>query len=86
MTIAWLGWAATAVQATSYFFPKISTLTKLQVAAACIWIVYGIKIGAVPVIGANLIVTGAALFSTLRNRYPKLEEETAQIVRSGDPK
>ncbi len=74
MTIAWIGWVATAVLAASYFVPKHSTLRKLQAAAACIWIVYGVKIGAVPVVGANLIVAATALFSTLRNRPAKIEQ------------
>jgi hypothetical protein len=66
--IAWVGWLATAVFAISYFVPKISTLTKIQAAAACLWIIYGMKIGAAPVIAANLIVAAAALYSSYRNR------------------
>jgi hypothetical protein len=68
MTIALFGWIATAVQTTSYFVPKASTLKKIQAAAACLWIVYGVKMGATPVIAANLIVGGAALLTSLRNR------------------
>jgi hypothetical protein len=75
MTIAVLGWVATAVFATSYFFRRASTLTKIQAAAACLWIVYGLKIGAVPVVVANLIVAGAALYSSFRNRSFRLDEE-----------
>jgi hypothetical protein len=66
MTVSWFGWLATAVFATSYFVPKTSTLMKIQAVAACLWIVYGVKMGAVPVVVANLIVAGAALFSSLR--------------------
>ncbi len=69
MTPASIGWVATAVFAASYFTSRLSTLTKIQAVAACLWIAYGIRIGAVPVIAANLIVAGAALFSTLRSRY-----------------
>ena len=68
MTGAWIGWIATAVFATSYFVPRLSTLSRIQAAAACLWIVYGLKIGAMPVIAANLIVAGAALYSSFRNR------------------
>ena len=75
MTIAVLGWVATAVFATSYFFRRASTLTKIQAAAACLWIVYGLKIGAVPVVVANLIVAGAALYSSFRNRSFRLHED-----------
>ena len=68
MTIAWFGWIATAVQAASYFVPSASTLKKTQAAAACLWLAYGVKMGASPVIVANLIVGGAALFTALRSR------------------
>ena len=44
MTIAWFGWLATAVFATSYFVPRTSTLMKIQAAASCLWIIYGIII------------------------------------------
>jgi hypothetical protein len=67
VTIALLGWAATAIFAASYFFRRASTLTRIQAAAACLWIVYGLKIGAFPVVVANLIVAGAALGSSFRN-------------------
>ncbi len=85
MTIAWIGWAATAVFAISYFVPKVSTLTKIQAAAACLWIVYGMKIGAVPVIAANLIVAGAALYSSFRNRDAGLEENAPMTTQAIEP-
>jgi hypothetical protein len=68
MNIALFGWIATAVQTTSYFVPKASTLKKIQAVAACLWIVYGVKMGANPVIVANLIVGGVALLTSFRNR------------------
>ena len=74
MTIAWVGWLATAVFAVSYFVPGISALRKIQAAAACLWIVYGIRIGAMPVIAANVIVAGAALYSSFRRPGPSLGE------------
>lgn len=66
MKTAWIGWIATAVFATSYFVPRVSTLKKIQAGGACLWILYGVNIGAIPVIVANLIVAGAALFSMFR--------------------
>ena len=75
MTTAWVGWVATAVFATSYFFRRTSTLTAIQAAAACLWIVYGLKTGAVPVVAANLIVAGAALYSSFRSRSFRLSAE-----------
>ena len=61
-----IGWVATAVFAISYFFRRPATLRKLQAFAACLWIMYGIAIGALPVIVANVIVAGAALYSSCR--------------------
>jgi hypothetical protein len=75
MMIALLGWVATAVFATSYFFRRPSTLTKIQAAAACLWIIYGMKIGAVPVVVANLLVAVGALYSSFRGRSFRLSEE-----------
>lgn len=66
MTISLLGWIATGVFASSYLFRKTETLTRIQAAAACLWIIYGIAIGAIPVVVANLIVAGAALYSSFR--------------------
>ena len=68
MTIALFGWVATAVQTVSYFVPKASTLKKIQAVAACLWIAYGVKMGASPIIVANLIVGAAALWTALRGR------------------
>jgi len=61
-----IGWVATAVFAISYFFQRAATLRKIQACAACLWILYGIAIGALPVIVANVIVAGAALYSSCR--------------------
>lgn len=68
MTIALFGWVATGVQTVSYFVPKASTLKKIQAVAACLWIAYGVKMGASPIIVANLIVGAAALLTALRSR------------------
>jgi hypothetical protein len=67
-----IGWAATAVFAASYFFHRPRMLRKIQAAAACLWIVYGILLAAPPVIAANVIVAIAALWSARKS--PSLEE------------
>ena len=36
----------------------------MQAGAACLWIVYGILLGALPVVAANVIVAIAALWSS----------------------
>jgi hypothetical protein len=79
MTVSALGWVATAVFASSYFYRDAATLKKIQAAAACLWIVYGIAIGAVPVVVANLIVAGAALYSSLRPLSSRAHEPPGQI-------
>jgi hypothetical protein len=55
-----IGWLATAIFSASYFFRGAATLRRLQAAAACLWIAYGLAIHALPVVIANLIVAIAA--------------------------
>jgi hypothetical protein len=83
MTVSMLGWVATAVFASSYFYDA-ATLKKIQ-AAACLWIVYGITIGAVPVVVANLIVAGAAFYSSLRPLSSRAGESSAKIQNPAVP-
>jgi hypothetical protein len=63
-----LGWAATAAFSASYFARRPEALRRIQAAAACLWIVYGLRIHAVPVVAANLIVAAAALYSATRDK------------------
>lgn len=60
-----VGWLATAVFAVSYSC-KGTKLRVVQAIAAMIWFVYGVMIHAIPVIVANLIVSGLALYSAWR--------------------
>ena len=66
MNSSMIGWVATAAFAISYFFRRPATLRKIQAFAACLWIMYGVAIGALPVIVANVIVAGSALYSSFR--------------------
>ncbi|MGC9950328.1 MAG: hypothetical protein ABSF64_28520 [Bryobacteraceae bacterium] len=59
-----LGWSATAVFSASYFFRQPAALRRIQAVAACLWIAYGLLIGAFPVVAANVIVAAAALYSS----------------------
>ena len=68
MSVAIIGWLATAVFASSYFFRQPLTLRRIQAAAALLWVMYGVAIDAVPVVVANLIVAAAALYSSLAQR------------------
>ena len=63
---AWLGWAATAVFACSYFVRNPSRMRLVQAAASILWILYGIVIQATPIIVANVIVASLAIFSAVR--------------------
>ena len=73
MSLAWIGWVATAVFASSYLCREAASLRRVQAAAAVLWVVYGVLIQAAPVIVANLIVAGMALASSLRlSRAPRI--------------
>jgi hypothetical protein len=56
--IEYLGWAATAVFAGSYFCRETDTLTRFQMIGALMWTAYGLLIQATPVVAANLLVFG----------------------------
>ncbi|HYW43754.1 MAG TPA: hypothetical protein VE959_12910 [Bryobacteraceae bacterium] len=58
-----VGWAATAVFTASYFFRRPATLRRIQAAAACLWIAYGLAKGSMPVVVANLLVAAAAILA-----------------------
>jgi hypothetical protein len=62
--LAWIGWVATAVFASSYVFKRPATLRRVQALAAVLWVVYGVLIDAAPVVVANLVVAGAAVISS----------------------
>jgi hypothetical protein len=79
MTISLLGWAAAAVFAGSYFFRQTVTLKKVQGAAASLWIIYGVAIGAAPVVVANLVAGTAAVYSLFRRRSGWKDEWSARI-------
>lgn len=63
-----VGWAATAVFVSSYFFARPDRLRAVQMAGATIWIVYGVLLGAPPVIAANIMVIAAAAWTFYRSR------------------
>lgn len=61
-----IGWTATAVFSSWYFFKEASTLRRIQAAAAILWVLYGVAIHSAPVVVANLIVGVAAIYTSLR--------------------
>jgi len=72
--LPWIGWAATAVFAGSYLCKDPAALRRVQAAAAVLWVVYGVVIGAMPVIVANVIVAGLALWSSLPRQRPSHDD------------
>jgi hypothetical protein len=65
-----LGWLATAVFVSSYFFTRPVLLRSVQMGGAMLWVLYGVLIGASPVIVANLLVCAAACWTAVRTRRP----------------
>ena len=63
-----LGWVATAIFVGSYFL-RPAALRAVQMAGAVLWIVYGILIGAMPVIAANALVLTAAAWTLARGHF-----------------
>jgi hypothetical protein len=63
-----LGWVATALFVSSYFFTRPALLRAAQMLGASLWIVYGAMIGAIPVVVANGLVFAAAAWTLLRAR------------------
>jgi hypothetical protein len=68
MNLEWIGWVATALFASSYFFKHPSALRKVQAGAALLWVAYGALIHAMPVVVANLVVAGVAGYSVFTAR------------------
>jgi hypothetical protein len=71
-----IGWTATAVFASSYFCRKPATLRRIQALAAGLWLVYGVMMGAMPVIVANVIVASLALASSWREERVGVDPAT----------
>jgi hypothetical protein len=65
MRLDWIGWIATAVFATSYLFKEPLLLRRVQAGAALLWVIYGVIIHAFPVVVANVVVAGMAVYSSL---------------------
>ena len=68
MKLEWIGWVATALFASSYFFKQANVLRKVQAGAALMWVVYGLIIHAFPVVVANVVVASVALYSSFLDR------------------
>src|SRR5258706_15729614 len=69
-----IGWTATVIFMTSYFFRDQKTLRLVQGAASCLWMSYGFAIHSAPVIGSSFIVIAAAPCSEMRAAVPLQRE------------
>ncbi len=65
MTIDMIGWVATAIFVSSYLLKDPIALRRIQALAAGLWVTYGVIIHATPVVVANLLVAGLAVYSSL---------------------
>ena len=65
-----IGWLATAIFGISYFVRSPVAMRWVQAGAAMCWIVYGVRLHALPVIAANLIVATLAISSARRSLAP----------------
>jgi hypothetical protein len=50
----------------SYFCRNQIVLRRVQAVAALVWITYGVVIAAPPIIAANVLVAGVAVWSSVR--------------------
>lgn len=64
--LSYVGWFATAMFAGSYLFKEPKSLSIMQAMAAIVWIIYGVMIGAFPVIVCNVAVALMATFAAYR--------------------
>jgi hypothetical protein len=65
LTPDWIGWLATATFLLSYSCKDQSKLRRTQAVAALMWAAYGTILHAVPIVVANLLVAGVAVYSSL---------------------
>jgi hypothetical protein len=64
--ISCVGWVATAVFVASYFLTRPLALRAVQMLGASLWVLYGVLLGALPVIAANALVIAAAGLTAVR--------------------
>ena len=78
--IDYLGWAATITFVASYFCARQERLRALQMLGALLWMIYGIAIGASPVIVANVLVLSAAAWTTVRARHAEAQRSAERVT------
>jgi hypothetical protein len=80
----WIGWVATATFLASYSCKDQSRLRRIQGVAALIWVTYGAILHAVPIVVANLLVAGVAVYSSFvaTREGRRLEPSSGGVVSS----
>jgi hypothetical protein len=68
--VDYLGWTATAVFVSSYFYNGATALRRTQMLGSILWMAYGTVMHAAPVVVANLLVLCAAAWTARRSRAP----------------
>jgi hypothetical protein len=77
LTPDWIGWVATAIFLASYVCKDQRKLRRIQALAAVLWVAYGAILHAVPIVVANLLVAGVALYSSLTGSAAGLSRASA---------
>ena len=75
-----VGWLATGVFVSSYFFDRSATIRRVQMAGAAVWLTYGVLLQSYPVIVSNVLVISAAAWTsprtTDRSQSPRARQLT----------
>jgi Bacterial inner membrane protein len=74
MMTDWIGWVATAIFLASYACKSPRTLRLVQAGAALLWVAYGAVLHATPIVVANLLVAGVAVYSSLSGLLMRKED------------
>ncbi len=78
----WMGWLATAIFTSSYFCKRQVTLRSVQAVASLVWMIYGILIGALPLIVANIVVAVVAACSAWREHHQAITNSGAALPKA----
>lgn len=81
----YLGWAATAVFVSSYFWTTPDAIKRIQMLGALMWIGYGVLLDAFPVIVANVLVCGAAAWRTATSPVSEARRGAPGALPQSDP-
>jgi hypothetical protein len=72
----YVGWIATAIFVSSYFFARATLLRGAQMLGAAVWMLYGVQIEALPVVVANAMVFSAAAWTAAKDRTRDVRERS----------